>query len=37
MRLEAQGVSTAEHRRQVAERTDGLLRTWSRALWDDAE
>jgi predicted DNA-binding mobile mystery protein A len=37
MRLEAQGVAAAEHRRQVAERTDGLLRTWSRALWDDAE
>jgi len=37
MRLEAQGVSAGEHRRQVAERADGLLRTWSRALWDDAD
>lgn len=36
MRLEAQGVSAGEHRRQVDERADGLLRTWSRALWDDA-
>jgi predicted DNA-binding mobile mystery protein A len=37
MRLEAQGVAAVEHRRQVAERADSLVRTWSRALWDDAE
>ena len=37
MRLEAQDVSSGEHRQQAAERADGLLRTWSRALWDDAD
>ena len=37
MRLEAQGVSATEHRRQVAERADGLVRAWSRALWNDAD
>jgi predicted DNA-binding mobile mystery protein A len=35
MRLEAQDVAAGEHRQQVAERTDGLLRTWSRTVWDD--
>lgn len=37
MRLEAQDVSAGEHRQQVAEKADSLLRTWSRALWDDAD
>jgi len=37
MRLEAQDVAAGEHRQQVAERADSLLRTWSRALWDDAD
>jgi predicted DNA-binding mobile mystery protein A len=37
MSLEAQGVAAAEHRRQVTERADSLVRTWSRALWDDAD
>ena len=35
MRLEAQGVSKKEYRRQVAEREEELLRTWSRRIWDD--
>lgn len=37
MRLESQTVDPSEHRRQVAERTDELLRTWSRALWDELD
>jgi predicted nucleotidyltransferase len=35
MGLEAQYVAPEEHRQQVAERADGLLRSWSRTLWDD--
>jgi len=37
MGLEAQYVPPEEHRQQVAERADELLRSWSRRLWDDAE
>jgi len=35
MRLEYQDVAPSEHRRQVAERANDLLRTWSRKVWDD--
>jgi predicted DNA-binding mobile mystery protein A len=37
MRLEAQYVAPAEHRQQVAERADELLRSWSRRVWDERE
>jgi hypothetical protein len=37
MQLEAQGVPPAEHKQQVAEEADRLLRTWSRKLWEAAE
>jgi predicted DNA-binding mobile mystery protein A len=35
MRLEAQGVSKAEHNRQVTELQNELLRAWSRRIWDE--
>jgi predicted DNA-binding mobile mystery protein A len=35
MRLEAQGVSAAEHDRQVREAADALLRGSRRDLWND--
>jgi predicted DNA-binding mobile mystery protein A len=37
MGLEAQYVIPAEHRQQVAERANGLLRNWSRRMWDEAD
>lgn len=36
MRLEAQAVAPDEHRHQVKETAEELVRSWSRSIWDPA-